>query len=142
MIKKELRSNGTLRVCTINDDVDMAQQQYKDSCDVNKIMEKYEKTGQITHLAKTQGRYANLGEPQDLMEAIIIKERADKAFETLPAKIKAMANHDPVQFIKMLQDPQYDDVLQEYGVKDKPKKSSPTNGASDSQNPPVDNKKS
>ena len=55
--------SGRVRVCTINNEPDLAQQQYKDKCDVNNIMKKYEQTGEITHFAASQGRYANLGEP-------------------------------------------------------------------------------
>lgn len=112
------RPDGSVRVQTINNEPDMCQQQYKDQCDINKIWEKYEKTGVITHLARSQGRYADLGDPKDLAEAIQLQEKAQAAFDTLPAEVRAAANHDKVNFLKMLKDPKYDDLLFDYGVKD------------------------
>lgn len=120
MIEKTIRENGSLRIRTINKEPDMAQQQYKDSTDVNTIMKRYEQTGEITHLAAAQGRYAELGEPQDLMDAKMRVIRAEQAFMTLPAELRAKCNHDPSQFLKMLEDGSNDEQLIKLGVK-KPK---------------------
>ena len=38
----------------------MTDQQFKDDCDVNFIVDKFTKTGHLTHLAKFQGMYADV----------------------------------------------------------------------------------
>ena len=57
----EKRKNGSIRVYTVNNEPSMTDQQFKDDCDVNFIVNKFTKTGHLTHLAKFQGMYAKEG---------------------------------------------------------------------------------
>lgn len=116
MKKIERLPSGRVRVCTINNEPDMAQQQYKDSCDVNNIMKKYEQTGVITHLKAQQGHYADLGAPEDLLDAQMRVIRAQDAFMSLPAELRAKCDHDPSKFLKMLQDGSNDAELRKLGI--------------------------
>jgi len=129
MIEKTIdKKTGRVRVRTINDEPDKAQQQYKDSTDVNNIMKKYEQTGQITHINAAQGRYVELGEPTDLMDAKMRVIRAEQAFMTLPAELRAKCGHEPANFLKMLADGSNDAELIKLGIK-LPKPSDATNVA-------------
>lgn len=125
MKKIETLKSGRVRVSTINSEPDMAQQQYKESCDVNNIMKKYEQTGIVTHLAAGQGRYADLGDPVDLMDAKMRVIRAESAFMALPADLRAKCGHDPANFLKMLKDGSNDAELIKLGIIH-PKKSDAT----------------
>jgi len=125
MQKITIRPNGTIRVQTINNEPDMAQQQYKDSTDVNTIMNKYEKTGVVTHLAKSQGYFKELGEPEDLLDAKMRLIKAERAFDALPAEIRAQCDHNPANFLTMLKDPTKKELLTQYGILDPVKKTDP-----------------
>ena len=45
----EKRKNGSIRVYTVNNEPSMTDQQFKDDCDVNSIVNKFTKTGHLTH---------------------------------------------------------------------------------------------
>lgn len=122
MQKIERRANGTIRVCTVNEEPDMAQQQFKDECDVNRVIARFEKTGQITHLAKMEGRYVGLGESTDLMTALNRVRKAEEAFMSLPAELRAKCDHDPARFLDMINDPSKHEMLSDYGVIERPQK--------------------
>lgn len=128
MQKKEIRANGTIRIRTINEEPERTQQQYKDSCDVNTIMKRYEQTGVLTHVHAKEGRYSDLGEPKDLMDAMTRLHKAEDAFRTLPASLREKCQHQPAKFLEMLQDGSNDEELIKLGIKlPKPEKKSVEN---------------
>lgn len=117
MQEKYTRPNGTIGIRTINNEPDLAQQQYAKQCDVNEIMRKYEKDGTITHIAKNPGRYQQLGEPTDLLDAQMRVIRAEEAFMSLPASLRAKCDHQPANFLRMLEDGSNDEELIKLGIK-------------------------
>ena len=100
----ELRSNGTKRVYTVNNEPSMTDQQFKDDCDVNFIVDKFTKTGHLTHLAKFQGMYADVSEIPDLAEAIQTVTIAQTAFDALPAELRSRFGNSPVNMVEFIND--------------------------------------
>lgn len=97
-MKKLIKKDGYTKVITINDQPSLTDQQWAEDCDVNNIMAKYQKTGQITHSARTQGVYADVSDIPDLMES---KQRivdAINQFDSLPQEIKQYYHYDPYDF--------------------------------------------
>lgn len=115
---KQVEKQGKrVRVKTINEDPTMTQQQYKDQVNVNKIMEKYKKTGTITHVRNAaNGVYLDLTEIPDYPTALMQVQQAQQMFEQIPAHIRMKFSNDPGQLITYLKNP---DNLQEaikYGL--------------------------
>lgn len=105
------------RVVTVNEEPTMAMQQYKDSCDVNKIMKRYKETGTISHLRNAQnGVYMDLTELPDYAEALMQIKRADEAFKQIPAEVRLKFNNDPSQLITYLQDSKNHEEAIKYGL--------------------------
>lgn len=117
MKKIELRENKTKRVMTINEDPSLTDQQWQKSCDVNTIIAKYKKTGEIKHLAAHQGQYADLSELPDLLTALNTVNTASSTFEQLPAQIRKYFANDPVELYTFLQDPKNDQEAIRLGLK-------------------------
>ncbi len=63
------------------------RQSFKDECDINKLMSKYQKTGAITHFAKHAPRYG-FAAGVDFEEAMTIVAEGDSMFEDLPASLR------------------------------------------------------
>lgn len=106
MKKITKRANGQVRVQTINDEPSLTQGQYKDMTDVNKIMEKFRKTGSISHINnRTQGVYADLTNIPDYEGSLNSVLRAQKAFSDMPAKVRERFNNDPSKLIEFLSNP-------------------------------------
>lgn len=120
MKKIEIRPDGSRRVYTEITGVSKTDQSQKEACDVNNIMSRYKKTGQITHLAKKQGVYADLTQISDLQSAIQQVQQAKTAFMTLPAELRAQLNNDPAKLVEFLQNPKNDELAIKYGLKDAP----------------------
>lgn len=94
----------------------LAQQQFRDECDINQIMSRFEKTGVIEHLARYEGRYGDfIGYPdfQNAMEAVA---NATAMFMTLPSSIRERFNNDPEAFLQFAQDDDNIPELREMGL--------------------------
>lgn len=98
------KKTGRVRVQTLNDDPSMTQQQFADECDINHIMKRYEKTGEIVHRNSKQGVYADFSEIKNYHEMMDQVLYAQEAFLTLPAKIRARFRNDPGQLLSFLDD--------------------------------------
>lgn len=78
----------------------LTHQSFRNECDINQIMSKYKKTGQINHLTKHSGAYGdftNVGEYQESLNKIIL---AEEAFSSLPANLRKRFGNDPSNFIE------------------------------------------
>lgn len=99
------------------------QQQFKDDCDVNIIMEKYAKIGlQYSDLPEAIGAYADLtgiGDYKDMLDRVRL---AEEAFKSLPAKVKSRFDQDPAKLISFLESTAPDDINESYtlGLRQKP----------------------
>lgn len=123
-----IKANGLKKVKTINEQPTMTQQQHKDMVDINKIMARYKKTGQITHLRNAQqGVYADLTNIPDLAEAHMQVQKAQAMFEQIPAHIRHKFENKPENLISYLKDESNNEEAYKYGLKIRPpKKSEPT----------------
>lgn len=92
-------------------------QSFKNDCDVNFIMSRFLKTGQVTHLAKRQGVYADVSEIKDLHESMIQVTQAQEAFNMLPAHLRERFQNSPVEMLRFLQNPKNDSEAIELGLK-------------------------
>ena len=70
----------------------MTDQQFKDDCDVNFIVNKFTKTGHLTHLAKFQGMYAEVarkGLPESDLKNKIYQKLKDQ-FQSTAKEFKGI----------------------------------------------------
>lgn len=122
---EEIRSqDGKLirrRVFTVNEEPSLTDQSQAKEADINEIIRKFERTGQITHLAKNRGIYADLSMLTDLQTAMEEVKFAEEAFMTIPADIRAKFDNDPTKLISFLANPANDDEAIKLGFKE-PKK--------------------
>lgn len=118
----EKRKNGSIRVYTVNNEPSMTDQQFKDDCDVNFIVNKFTKTGHLTHLAKFQGMYADVSAIPDLAEAMQIVSTAQTAFDTLPAELRSRFGNSPVNMVEFVNDVNNKDEAIKLGLIPQPQK--------------------
>jgi phage internal scaffolding protein len=112
MKMSELRPNGRVRVYTLNHEPTKTDPQFKDSCDVNMILKKYQTTGVFTHATSKQGQYAdltNITNYQDMLHQVMY---ANEAFNLLPSSIRTRFGNDPATLLTFIQDPNnYEEAL-------------------------------
>lgn len=84
-------------------DEHMTRQEFKDECDINRIMARALKTGTIPGRADmgTYGDFASVGDFQDAQNTIV---RAKDQFAALPALVRDRFKNDPGQFLAWIHD--------------------------------------
>lgn len=102
------RKNGSKRVVTVNNDQSLADASQQEECEVNNIMDKYLKTGQVTHLQSLHGQFADVSEIPDLHTALTQVTQAQTTFNLLPAELRERFENSPVKMIAFLSDPRND----------------------------------
>lgn len=94
----------------------MAQQHFRDECDVNRILAKYQKTGLIEHVNKFGGEYADLSAVPDFQDALNSVIAAQDAFDSLPSKLRKEFGNDPAAFLDFVHNPDNKDEMVKMGL--------------------------
>jgi hypothetical protein len=102
----------------------LTQQQFKESADINTMMEKYSKTGQIS-VSDKEALYGDFSNVPDYIEAFNIVENAQKQFKALPSALRQELDGSPSKFLEFVADPKNTDRLVELGLAEKPPQPTP-----------------
>lgn len=96
----------------------LTRQEFKDDCDINRILRKYQLTGAINHFAKYSAEYGDYT-ACDLQSAYAMIQRAREMFDALPSAIRSEVM-TPEGFLKFVQDPANKARMQELGLRNGP----------------------
>lgn len=91
----------------------LAKQSFKDECDINTIMKRYERTGMIEHINKHRGDYTDATGVEDYHTSLNQVLAAQEAFASLPSRVRSNFNNDPGQFMTFVENPENRDNLHE-----------------------------
>jgi len=92
------------------------KQSFKDECDINHIMAKYEKTRLIEHVNRFAGDYGDYLDVQDYHTSVNQVLAAQEAFNSLPARIRSRFGNDPAAFLDFIGDESNRDEAREMGL--------------------------
>ncbi len=92
------------RIKTAVGDKSAAKQSFKQECDINNIMAKYQKTGLVEHINKSQASYG-FAPAVDYREALNLVQAASEQFESLPSSVRRRFNESPSEFLRFCEDP-------------------------------------
>ena len=112
---KDAASNESGLHC---EDASLAQQHYKEECDINTILEKFNITGMLPEntLSPRYGDFTGIGDYHTALNRVIA---AQDEFEALPAQIRAKFNNDPAQLIEFLENSENRPEAEELGLVEK-----------------------
>ncbi len=84
----------------------MTQQQFKEECDINRIMDRYLRTGVLSDPLSLRGpgTYADFTEMGDYMANMNKVVEAREMFESLPAKVRERFANNPANMIEFVMD--------------------------------------
>lgn len=114
------REDGSVSVATVNIEPSLTQQQFKDECDINKIIKSYEATGEFTHKTSKVGQYADFSGIRDYHEMVEKVAYAQEAFMTLPAQVRLKFQNDPGELLQFIQNPANREEAMRIGLIEKP----------------------
>lgn len=108
------------------------RQSMRDEVDINKIVGRFMKTGQLSHLERRSAIFADVSEIGDYRECLErVKSVQDAFFKEVPAKVRERFGHDPARFLEFISDPRNADEMVELGLRKKPE-------VAEAKKPPVD----
>ena len=83
------------------EDASLAQQHFKDECDINNILKQFNITGQLPEgtLSPRYGDFTGIGDYHTALNRVIA---AEDEFMSLPADLRARFENDPAQLIEFL----------------------------------------
>jgi len=87
-------------------DQSLTQQQFKQECDINYILNQYLRTGVLTHVSSETPYYSDVSELGSYSAALDVVRRAETAFMELPAKLREELGNSPARFESWLAAPE------------------------------------
>jgi len=103
--EKRYGETETRNTATVNTDPTRTKQEFKEVTNIRKIMKKYERTGELTHIAPELMAYANFTEVPDLKTALDNVDNVRAKFQELPGLIRKEFAHDPTKLVEFVRDP-------------------------------------
>lgn len=93
----------------------IVQQHLKSQCDINKVLERWLKTGFLDHEKKVNAQYADVSN-LDYRYALDTTIRAEESFMSLPSRLRRDFDNDPAQFLEWMQSDVDIEKKQEFGL--------------------------
>lgn len=94
----------------------LTKQSFKDSCDVNKILKRYERTGVLDFINDCKAQYLEVCNIGDFKESCDMVLKAENMFASLPSHIRKRFRNDPGDFLSFMSDPSNEDEIVELGL--------------------------
>lgn len=92
-------------------------QSMKDECDINRILAKFEKTGQLPgHLNQGKPSYGDFSNVDDYHASVNQVMAAEDAFMQLPVGVRNFFHNSPGNLIEFLDNPENDEKARELGL--------------------------
>ncbi len=115
---------------TIDTGPGLTKQSFRDECDVNFIMNKWQRTGEIPadQLGKMRPEYGDFSNPNDYMTALNQVLEAQEAFASLPAFLRDRFANEPANLLRFLSIPENQEEAIKLGLATAPDPPSPETG--------------
>lgn len=95
----------------------LTDQSMAEECDVNRILERYQRTGVMDHVNRYEGSYGDfLDAPSDYQTAINQVMAADDAFATLPSAVRRRFGNSVADFLLFCSDDRNRGEMQSLGL--------------------------
>lgn len=105
------------RVQTVIGGESMTRQEFRDDCDVNRILKKFQLTGALSHFARFSPEYMDVA-PCDFQEAQNLMIRARTMFDALPSAVRNEVA-TPEGFLAFVSDPANAERMAELGLRER-----------------------
>jgi len=90
------------RFTTAVGSVSRTKQSFRDACDINAIVKKFQTTGHLAHINVRRPSYTDVSNFEDLQASLEAIASAEAGFAALPSFIRAAADNDPLRLVEML----------------------------------------
>ena len=80
------------------------KQSFKDECDINNILKKYQKTGQLPDMIRSNPQYGDFSDVVDYQTGLDIVNKAHMQFMALSADVRERFANSPEKFLQFCGD--------------------------------------
>lgn len=80
------------------------KQSFKDECDINNILKKYQKTGQLPDMIRSNPQYGDFSDVVDYQTGLDIVNKAHTQFMALSADVRERFANSPEKFLQFCGD--------------------------------------
>lgn len=108
--------NAVRHLCVPEDERERTKQCFKDQCDINKIVQRYKKTGRLPDLITGNPSYGDFSTALDYHAACNMVLKAETQFNALPAKVRSRFGNDPAKMLEFVADPNNAKEMIELGM--------------------------
>lgn len=98
-------------------DPSRTHQSFKDSADINTIMERWRTTGFVRQVNLNRAVYEDFSTAEDYFSCQTSLLKAQAIFDSLPARVRDRVNNEPAELIAFVEDPANDAELRDLGLK-------------------------
>jgi len=106
------------------------KQSFKDECDINRIMKRWQKTAVLEHVRDGMPSYGDFTNATDYKTAADQVKAANEAFMQMPANVRQRVDNSPAKFLDFIGDPENRSELVELGLLEADRVNSPVSGGS------------
>jgi len=89
---------GEIPICHV-------KQSAKDECDINRIMARFEATGQLPEMISANPAYGDFSDVPSFLDSLNIVSKAEAQFMALPAAVRDRFQNSPVNMLAFCADP-------------------------------------
>lgn len=119
--KITVRPNGTKRVQYFTEGPSLTRQEFKDECDLGKILQRFGRTPEGMQLLENargyvSERFDDVSGVLHYREALDAVKRAETVFDSLPVELRVRFDHSPEKFLNFVDDPKNLDELRTLGL--------------------------
>lgn len=94
------------------------KQSFKEECDINSVMAKWERSGVLGHQNRTVPEYGDFSNVPDYHTAVNLVREAERQFEELPAHIRDRFSNEPAELLAFMDKPINREEAIEMGIID------------------------
>lgn len=117
-------------------DEPITEQAHKESCDINEITRKYERTGELPDMIdRDPEQWGDFSSGETYHEAMNIVTHANQQFDALPAQVRKRFDNDPQKFLQFFEDPANLDEMAKLGLAKRVQKASEASTGGDRHSP-------
>lgn len=102
------------------------KQSFRDECDINNVMKKFERTGILPEMIKQNPQYGDFSDVESFQEAQNIVIHANEQFMALDAHIRKRFDNNPAKFLEFVSYPENLDEMVKLGIATKKEKKEAT----------------
>lgn len=102
------------------------KQAFKEECDINVIIQKWQSTGITDHINLARPSYLDYDTPDDYLDAVNRVISAQNSFDALPSAVRSRFQNDPQQLLAFLQDGNNHEEAQSLGLLEEAATPAPT----------------